>query len=533
MPKLNRQRDYNRWEMRNLSVFEMNNAIENAFNGVDKYAIYLRKSRADLEAEKDGAGETLARHKRILTDLAARKGLYVEEIYEEIVSGADSIDDRKEIKRLIEDCYNGKYTGILVMAVDRLSRGSQSDAEKIIMMLKHGNRNKGVLVVTPTKIYDVAHRSDDEEFMEFELFMSRREYSLIRRRLQSGKVQAVVEGNYMGSKRLYGFNIEETRRSRFLVPHPEEAPIVKQIFQWAEEGMSCGKIAIKLESMGVPTHSGVEWTPVTIRGILTNVHYIGKVKWFDHVKVKSMVNGELKSHIERKTEKYVEFEGKHDPMISLETFEKVQNKFNSPKIRKDYRLKNPLAGLLFCEKCGKAMRYQNSSHARPRFVHQTSQRCKVKSAYIDDVMNAVVESLKLHIVDFETRVDNKPLVDESSVRTQVTALEAALKKLNQKKMKLFDDWEESDITPNEFAERKAYLNEKIDTTKKQLKELESAIPEQEEHQEKISRLHEALEMLKDDSIDAETKNEFLKRIVRTINFSRENDYEFILDVFLK
>lgn len=515
-----------------MTVFEMNEKIENAFNGVDKYAIYLRKSRADLEAEKDGAGETLARHKRILQDLAARKGLYVEEIYEEIVSGADSIEDRKEIKRLIEDCYNGKYTGIICMAVDRLSRGSSADGEKILTMLKHGNRNKGILVITPTKVYDVAHRSDDEEFMEFELFMSRREYKVIKRRLDSGKVQAVVEGNYMGSKRLYGFNIEEKRRSRYLVPHPEEAPIVKQIYQWALDGKSCGKIAIKLESMGIPTINGGEWSPVTVRGILSNVHYIGKVKWFDHVQVKSMVNGELKSRIERRTDKYVEFEGKHDPLIDEETFNNVQKRFNAPKTKRNHELRNIFAGLLVCEKCGKTMRYQRSSHARTRFVHQTSQRCKVKSALEEDVINAVVESLKLHIEDFETRVDNKPLADESSVRMQMSALETEIKKLNQKKMKLFDDWEEVGITPNEFAERKAYLNDKISTAKKQLKELETTIPEQEEYQEKIVRLHEALDMLKDDSIDAEIKNEYLKRIVRTIKFSRENDYEFILDVFL-
>jgi DNA invertase Pin-like site-specific DNA recombinase len=518
--------------MRNVTVFEMNDAIENAFKGVDKYAIYLRKSRADLEAEKDGAGETLAKHRRILTDLAARKGLYVEEIYEEIVSGADSIDDRKEIKRLIEDCYNGKYTGILVMAVDRLSRGSSADGEKILTMLKHGNRNKGVLVVTPTKTYDVAHRSDDEEYMEFELFMSRREYKIIKRRLDSGKLQAVVEGNYMGSKRLYGFNIEETRHSRYLVPHPEEAPVVKMIYQWASEGLSTWKIATKLESMGVPTIGGGEWSPETIRGILTNVHYIGKVKWFDHVRVKSMVGGILKTKIERKTEKYMEFEGKHDPLIDEETFANVQNRFNLPKVKRNYDLKNALAGLMFCEKCGKAMRYQNSPHARPRFVHPTSKRCKVKSALVDDVMSAVVESLKMHIEDFELRVDNKPLVDESSVRAQISALEAEQKKLNHKKMKLFDEWDEVEITPNEFAERKAYLNEKIETVKSQIKELESAIPEQEEYQDKIIRLHEALDMLIDDSIDAETKNEYLKRIIRTIKFSRENDYEFILDVFL-
>lgn len=515
-----------------MTVFEINNKIDDAFNGVEKWAIYLRKSRADLEAEKDGAGETLARHRRILLDLAARKGLYIEEIYEEIVSGADSIQDRQAIKRLMQDCYDGKYTGILVMAVDRLSRGSSADGEAIITMLKHANRNKGVLVMTPTKVYDVAHRSDDEEFMEFELFMSRREYKVIKRRLDSGKIQAVVEGNYMGSKRLYGFNIEEKRRSRYLVPHPEEAPIVKMMYQWSLEGMSAWKIATKLESMGVPTHQGGEWSPETIRGILTNVHYIGKVKWFDHVRVKSMVNNELKTHIVRKTDKYVEFEGKHDPLIDEETFNKVQERYNLPKVKRNHELRNVLAGIMFCEKCGTAMRYQRSSHARPRFVHPTSQRCKVKSALVDDVMDAVIASLKMHIEDFELRVDNKPLVDESSVRTQISALEAEQKKLKQKKMKLFDEWEDAGITPNEFAERKAYLNDKLEIIKKQLKELESAIPEQEEYQEKIVRLHEALDMLKDDSIDNETKNEFLKGIIRTIKFSRENKNEFILDVFL-
>ena len=74
---------------------------------MDKYAIYLRKSRADIEAEKLGEGETLARHKNILTELAARRGLYVETIYQEIVSG-ETIAARPEIKKLINECYSGK-----------------------------------------------------------------------------------------------------------------------------------------------------------------------------------------------------------------------------------------------------------------------------------------------------------------------------------------------------------------------------------------------------------------------------------------
>ena len=107
--------------------------IQNVIDAdLDIYAIYLRKSRADLEAEKLGEGETLARHKKILTELAARKGLYIGEIYQEIVSGAESIEDRPEIKRLIADCYAGKYKGILIVEVTRLSRGSQGDAQIIL-----------------------------------------------------------------------------------------------------------------------------------------------------------------------------------------------------------------------------------------------------------------------------------------------------------------------------------------------------------------------------------------------------------------
>lgn len=52
----------------------------------EKYAIYLRKSRKDIEAEIKGEGETLARHEKILTDLAQKLGIYIGKIYREIVS---------------------------------------------------------------------------------------------------------------------------------------------------------------------------------------------------------------------------------------------------------------------------------------------------------------------------------------------------------------------------------------------------------------------------------------------------------------
>ena len=515
-----------------MSVFEMNNIIEDALNGSpDQYAIYLRKSRADIEAEKLGQGETLARHRRILTELAARKGLFVAKIFEEVES-ADTIAGRPQIQKLIDECYEGKYRGIIIMATDRLSRGNYGDAQAIMDCLKFSNRNRGLLVITPTKVYDVAHNHDDEEYMEFELFMSRKEFNLIRRRLANGKLQAVVEGNYMGAKRIFGYNIETGRKTRYLVPHPEEAPILKMIFDWADDGVPVNAIAVKLENMGVPTHTGVEWAPQTVRGILRNVHYIGRVKWFEHVKVKVREDGKLVTKIERNTDKYLEFEGKHEALVSEEQFNRVQSRFKVDKTKKDRPLKNPLAGLLVCGKCGKSLRWKEYKMAEPRYLHETGKRCKIRSAAASDVMDAFIEALKLQIEDFEVTVDNKPLVSESSVEAQTKALQAELKKIKQKKMKLFDEWDELDITPNEFAERKAYLNDKADAIQRQLNELETMIPDQEEIAEKAVMLHEALDMLKDDSIDTRVKNQFLKEIIRKIEYNRENDYEFILDVYL-
>ena len=129
---------------------------------LDKYAIYLRKSRADVEAEKLGEGETLARHRKILTELAARKGLYVETEYHEIVSG-ETIAARPEIQKLINECYAGKYRGIIIIDVDRLSRGNQGDMQTIMDCLKFSNNRDGLLVVNQLidRVFDTQLPKDE------------------------------------------------------------------------------------------------------------------------------------------------------------------------------------------------------------------------------------------------------------------------------------------------------------------------------------------------------------------------------------
>lgn len=75
---------------------------------MEKYAIYLRKSRIDVEAEKAGEGETLARHRKALLSLAEKRGYYVEKIYEEVVSG-ETIVSRPQMQALMSDVEKGLY----------------------------------------------------------------------------------------------------------------------------------------------------------------------------------------------------------------------------------------------------------------------------------------------------------------------------------------------------------------------------------------------------------------------------------------
>ena len=159
----------------------------------DKYAMYLRKSRADIEMEALGEGETLAKHKTMLFNLAARHDILPSQItiYQEIVSG-ESIQDRPEVQRLLEDVYAEKYKGVLVVEVERLARGNTKDQGEVAEAFQMSDTK----IITPVKVYDPDNEFD-QEYFEFGLFMSRREFKTIRRRLEAGKLQAVLEGNYL------------------------------------------------------------------------------------------------------------------------------------------------------------------------------------------------------------------------------------------------------------------------------------------------------------------------------------------------
>ena len=224
------------------------------------------------------------------------------------------------------------------------------------------------------------------------------------------------------------------------------------------------------------------------------------------------------------------------PALYRKNYLLKQVRIKSDKTKASLELKNPLAGLLVCAKCGYAMVYCGYTHLKnvaPRVNHRPSQNCKVKSATLTDIMNAFVHGLKLSLEDFQIKIDNASIVDENDIQKQISSLEKEKKKIERLLAKIFDDYENEIYTANEFVQRKAKHNARLEIIEKEIAELETTIPERTEYEEKIMSLYEALDLLKDNSIDAGVKNEYLKSFIDKVEYSRDNNEEFILDIYFK
>lgn len=205
---------------------------------MEQYAKYLRKSRFDRDYAEMSVEETLKRHEAILDRLAGERGYRVTKTYYEVVSG-ESIAARPEIQKLLEEVNAGLYAGVLVVDLERLARGNSADQAYISQVFQFS----GTKIITPAKVYDPSDELD-EEYFEFGLFMSRREYKTITRRLIRGRDSSASEGKYISSIAPYGYRRLKLpgEKGYTLEPHPQEAEVVKKMFDLFCTGRAPSKL---------------------------------------------------------------------------------------------------------------------------------------------------------------------------------------------------------------------------------------------------------------------------------------------------
>lgn len=451
----------------------------------DEYLIYLRKSRKDRDLElQTGNYDTLQRHRDELMSLAKKRGYLVTHIYEEVVSG-DTIAERPEMQKLLAAVETGRYAGVLVIEVPRLARGNTRDQGTVAETFQYS----GTKIITPEKVYDPADEAD-EEYFEFGLFMSRREYKTINRRLQRGRMASLHEGKYIAGTAPYGYRRVRIPQQKgyTLEPAPDQAEIVREIFRLYTVGepradgsvVPVGSYGISntLNARGIPSPGGTRWTPTAVRDVLKNPTYAGYLRWSYRPNRKQMVGGSIVTTTPVNKDAPVQ-KGLHEPLISEETWKAARaamaGRSHAP-VPGNRKISNPLAGVLYCAVCGRSMvQLPQGSHGAPMIMCPTA-KCPTVGSRRDVTEAALLEALETWLENYHLSAQaqaaaGNDLESVDTIKKALSQVRKSLAGLEQQKNRLYDLLEQGVYTHEVFLERSRILSGRISDTEKQIESL--------------------------------------------------------------
>ena len=285
-------------------------------------------------------------------------------------------DNRPEFQRMLADCRDGKIDMIITKSITRFARNTVTLLATIREL-----RDLGIDVYFEKE--NIHTLSADGELMITLLAAYAQEESYNVSENQKWRIRRMFEQGRPNTGRMLGYRL----KNGVLQIVPEEAEIVKMIFNDYLSGMGRNLIVKKLIRMGVPTLSGGQWRESTVLGILTNEKYTGdmllqKTYSVDHLTKKQMIN-----HGERR--RYY-IENSHEPIIDKETFAKVQQELarRAEKFQPNapFSGEYPFTGLIRCGFCGGYFRRKianaGSKYAKPVWI------CDTYNTYGKDVCSA-------------------------------------------------------------------------------------------------------------------------------------------------
>lgn len=486
----------------------------------DEYIMYLRKSRADNPNET--VEEVLAKHESILQELAERDlggRIPAHCIFREIVSG-ETVSERPEMLNVLAQIENPRVKAVLVVEPQRLSRGDLEDCGKVVNAFRYSKTE----VITTNMVYDLTNKMQ-RKFFEQELMRGNDYLEYTKEILLRGRIASVKRGNYIGNIPPFGYNKVKKDGYNTLEPN-EYAPAVLMAFEmYVNEGKTFLQIARHFDKIGIKPYRSKIWEKCSIKAMLKNRHYIGYVVFGAYRTVKEVANGEIITRKSRPNdpEETIIAKGKQPAIVPLELFEAAQAKIdNNPRKHISKELKNPLAGLIWCQKCGRAMVQHPYKHARTRIECRNRNGCGSKSSFLDDVVESVAFALEMeHLPDLQTKLANNEGSAAKLQKKQLEKMNHDLEDLFIRQTRLHDFLEDGTYTKEVFNQRMTLLNGQIEELKQQIFDTRQSMPQEIDYSDKVIKLKKAIEGLRDDNVSIETKNKLLKAIVKRI------DYEFI------
>lgn len=302
---------------------------------------------------------------------------------------------------------------------------------------------------------------------------------------------------------------------------------------FTKQNMSMGSIRAKLNKLGIPSARNTFWSVSTISKMLQNSVYVGEIVWKRRPQKKSQKDGVLISTRPLMPEdQWIKAKGKHEPLVTLEIWEKAQEILNNrkPVPAPTGIITNPLAGLVRCEICGHLMVRRTYSADKPAQIVCTTPSCPNISSNFTLVEQRLLTGLRTWINQYHAEWElNKPEkdmpVDEliQAKKSIITGLEKKLSELSQQSGKLHDLLERGIYTEDVFLERSQNITERVVETKSALNvaisELETEANRKKATVEVIPKVENVLDLYVKTE-EAALKNELLKSVLEVAVYNK-------------
>lgn len=462
---------------------------------MEKVAIYLRKSRGDIE--------DLEKHKNQLLEIV-NKHKWGYDIFEEIGS-SNSIEVRKKMCNLLDCIKKGEYKKILIVSLDRLSRNELDQAE-ITKVLKENN----VEIITPTKVYDL-NTENDLLVSDFEKLLARQEYRLIKKRLFLGKENGAKQGYWTNGipPIPYVYN----RLTKELEINNEQLKIYRFIIEKMLEGYTTNKIAWELNKLGAKSPKNSTWSNNTIRRIAIDITQLGKINY----------KGEI-------------HQGRHKAVKTLDEDKKIRL-FLARLTKVPRRVKDKqktifaLNGLVKCRRCGATHYiYQKQNHdvyVRACWRYDAyGEKCTNKGIKESVILEQVKSTIAEYADKLQKAINNgiENLYSLNGIEQQITMIKNKISKYDRTLLNIKEMIKEGIYSISEGKEElkkigddKAKDIELLDSLQHQMINLDMK-----QKEEKLLDIKKILNLLYEESSE-EYLNDLLRTIIGRIEWYRENN----------
>ena len=257
---------------------------------------------------------------------------------------------------------------------------------------------------------------------------------------------------------------------------PEEAEIIRKVFNDYLNKKGFLTIAKELNAMGIKTHRNCKIENRTIDYWLHNMLYIGKICWSPNGKRSRNYN----------LEDMIISDGHHEPIIDMETWDKTQERLVKQKEkygkyynsdRKD--LSHWLTGLLRCEKCGKVLSYQGGYFG---CSERSRGKCDgvgyIKAEKIANIILNILSEIELPNVELDFAEPNS--VKEVNINDDSRIISAQIQRLEIRLERVKLAYEDGVDTLEEYKAKKKAITDEIDKLKEMLEQAQEEEPKEEE-----------------------------------------------------